>query len=86
MGDMSGQTVLTSRRIVVAIGLLSIVVGLFTISDAFDWFVDDGRVVVGVVLAGIGVLIVIASAWLARNRPDDTPWDPLMGGDLHGGL
>lgn len=83
---MSRHTVLTPRRIVVAIGLLSIVVGLFTIIDAFDWFADDGPVVVGVVLAGIGVFIIIASAWLARHHPDDTPWDPLMDGDLHGGL
>ncbi|HUP71649.1 MAG TPA: hypothetical protein VM282_01240 [Acidimicrobiales bacterium] len=84
---MSGQPLLTPRRITNGIGLLSIAVGLFTIIDPADWFAaEGGPVLVGVVLAGVGVFIVIASSWLARHRPDDTPWDPLMEGDLHGGL
>ena len=81
------RPLLTPRRIAVGIGLLSIAVGLSVIADPFDWFSsEDGRVLVGVVLAGIGLFILVYSAWLARRRPDDTPWNPLLDGDLHGGL
>ena len=81
------RPLLTPRRIAVGIGLFSIAVGLITIVDPFDWFAEEnGRVLVGVVLAGIGLFILVSSTWLARRRPDDTPWNPLLDGDLHGGL
>jgi len=47
---------------------------------------EDQPTATGVVIAAVGAAILVGSAWLARHRSDDTPWDPLMDGDLHGGL
>jgi hypothetical protein len=69
------------------LGLLAFVVGLLIVFDPTgDLRAEDQSPAAGFVITLIGVVIVVASAWLARHRPDDTPWDPLMDGDLHGGL
>jgi hypothetical protein len=77
----------SARLTATGFGLLVLVVGLLMVVDpSGDFRSEDQSHAVGVIIAVVGVAIVVASAWLARHRPDDTPWDPLKDGDLHGGL
>ena len=76
-----------ARLTATGFGLLVLVVGLLLAFDPSGDFRSEGQSpATGVAIAALGVVIVVGSAWLARHRPDDTPWDPLMDGDLHGGL
>lgn len=76
-----------ARLTATGFGLLALVVGLLMVFDpSGDLRSEEQSSVTGVAIAAVGVVILVGSAWLARRRPDDTPWDPLMDGDLHGGL
>ena len=74
-----------ARLTATGFGLLYLVVGLLTTFDVAGMRPADSPAV-GIVVAALGVFIMIASAWLARRRPDNTPWDAALDGDLHGGL
>jgi hypothetical protein len=77
----------SARITTTGIGLIVFVVGLLMVIDpSGDFRSEDQSPVTGIVIAAVGVAILVGSAWLARHRPDDTPWNPLMDGDLHGGL
>jgi hypothetical protein len=72
----------TARQIATAIGVLAVVVGVVAIVVVSS----DASIAIGVALIAVGLYVVGRSAWLARRRPDDTPWNPLLDGDLTGGL
>ena len=75
-----------ARLMATAFGLLYLVVGLLMTFDVAETRPADNSAAIGIVVAALGVFILIASAWLARRRPDHTPWDAGLDGDLHGGL
>jgi uncharacterized membrane protein HdeD (DUF308 family) len=75
----------TARRIVTGVGIIAAIVGLLAIVDPFDHFTSAAPPI-GVALIAIGAYVVLRSAWLARRRPDNSPWNPLLDGDLSGGL
>ena len=66
-------------------GLLFVVLGLVIWFDVGEMSGGEQPEMTGVVVAAIGASIILASAWLARNRPDDTPWihqnEDLFGGE-----
>lgn len=69
-----------------AFGLVYLVVGLLMAFDVAETRPLDNSPAIGVVVAVLGAFILVASAWLARRRPDESPWDARLDGDLHGGL
>ena len=65
-------------------GLVFFVMGLFIALDVGGMQNEEQPEMMGVVLAAIGAAIILASAWVAHHRPDDTPWVPPRD-DLFGG-
>jgi uncharacterized membrane protein HdeD (DUF308 family) len=77
---------ITARQIASGIGALAALVGLLALLDPFDLLSVSASVPIGVALLLVGVYIIVRSAWLARRSPSGTPWNPLLDGDLTGGL
>jgi uncharacterized membrane protein HdeD (DUF308 family) len=76
----------TARQIATGVGVLAALVGVLVIIDPFDNLSSGTAITVGVALIAIGAYISVRSAWIARRNPDDTPWNPMLDGDLTGGL
>jgi hypothetical protein len=76
----------SARLTATGFGLVYLVVGVCMAFNVAETRPADNSPAIGVVVAVLGFFILAASAWLARRRPDESPWDARLDGDLHGGL